>query len=287
MTKKIESLTEEQKAELSAFAQRRIRECLEIKPVDKEKSEIAIRRMYEIANIKAPEKIEWVASPKAGAIEASRRQGGGWHGWISGGWWAGFTAYIDACRDILNVDLGPAGEDFAKVYDNLDPMAFYWPNEDFCLASERPICLRRDDEGRLHCEDGPAIAWADGYAIYSWRGTVVPAEWITNRKNLDPSVAITHPQIEQRRAAAEIIGWEKVLNKLGAKVVDKDADPEIGELLEADLPDAPASRFLKVRCGTGRTFVLSVPSEMKTALEANAWTYGIDPDFLRTMEVRT
>lgn len=286
MTKKIKSLTEKQTEELAAFARKRIQECLEIRPIDKAASEKAIKRMYEIEKLE-PVEVEWVPSPRAGAIEASKRIGHGWHGWISGSWWAGFTAYVDACRDLLGVDLGPSGKDFETVYDNIDPLGFYWPNTAFCLASERPICLRRDDEGRLHCEDGPAIAWGDGYTIYAWRGTVVPAEWITNRKNLDPSLALTHPQIEQRRAAAEIIGWEKVLSQVGAKTIDKDKNPEIGELLEADLPDAPGSKFLKVRCGTGRTFVLSVPSEMRTALEANAWTYGLDGDFLRGLEVRT
>ena len=38
---------------------------------------------------------------------------------------------------------------------------------------------------------------------------------------------------------------------------------------------APASRFLRVRCGTGRSFVLPVPREVHTARQANAWTYGL------------
>ena len=80
----------------------------------------------------------------------------------------------------------------------------------------------------------------------------------------------------------------------------------IGELLEALLPPprefeeyhggfvgrgyAPASpwraRFLRVRCATGRDFVLSVPVAMTTALEANAWTYGMTPEEYQ-LEVRT
>jgi hypothetical protein len=51
------------------------------------------------------------------------------------------------------------------------------------------------------------------------------------------------------------------------------------------LPPSPA-RFLRVRCATGRDFVLSVPLQMRTALEANAWTYGMNPEDYQ-LEVRT
>jgi hypothetical protein len=101
---------------------------------------------------------------------------------------------------------------------------------------------------------------------------------------------MTHPQIEQRRAAAEIIGWSRVLNAMSARVINRDGDPQIGTLLEVDLPDAPKSRFLRVRCGTGRDFCLPVPREIDTALAANAWTYGVEADrmnLFRNYEVRT
>jgi len=42
-----------------------------------------------------------------------------------------------------------------------------------------------------------------------------------------------------------------------------------------------------VRCGTGRTFALPVPPDMKTAIQANAWTYGLDPKDIFNLEVRT
>ena len=61
----------------------------------------------------------------------------------------------------------------------------------------------------------------------------------------------------------------------------------IGTLLEVNLPDIGKEKFLKVLCGTGREFAIPVPPFMKTALEANAWTYGLDGDLLRDLEVRT
>jgi hypothetical protein len=60
-------------------------------------------------------------------------------------------------------------------------------------------------------------------------------------------------------------------------VIDEDADEMIGTLLEVDIPDIGKEKFLFVKCGTGRNFALPVPPDMKTALEANAWSYGLKP----------
>jgi hypothetical protein len=155
------------------------------------------------------------------------------------------------------------------------------------VACRRHRAARFDPEWRLHCEDGPAIECGDGYKVYAWHGTRVPPEWIEDRDALSPETALTWENVEQRRAAAEIVGWHNVLSKLDAKTIDKDADPQVGELLEVELPDAGRERFLKVKCGTGRTFALPVPPDMKTALQANAWSYGVDGDILRAIEVRT
>ena len=120
-----------------------------------------------------------------------------------------------------------------------------------------------------------------------WHGTRIPREWIANKDALDPKTALTWPNIEQRRAAAEILGWKRILSELKPRSVDKHADPEIGELLEVDLPDSPKSKFLKVRCATGRDFVLPVPAEMKTAVQAQAWTYDDEENAILSREART
>jgi len=104
---------------------------------------------------------------------------------------------------------------------------------------------------------------------------------------LSPETALTWENIEQRRVAAEIIGWDRVLSQLSTKTIDKDGDPQIGELIEVTLPDSGQERFLRVTCGTGRQFALPVPPNMTSALEANAWTYGVEPDLIKAIEKRT
>ena len=123
-------------------------------------------------------------------------------------------------------------------------------------------------------------------ALYHWHGVSIPKEWVTGKKPT-ASEAITWANVEQRRAACELVGWVNILSQLNAKTIDID-DDDIGTLLEVEIPDSGKEKFLQVKCGTGREFALPVPRNMKTALEANAWTYGFDDvkQFIKP-EVRT
>ena len=148
------------------------------------------------------------------------------------------------------------------------------------------VCLPeayRDDQFRIHKENGPAIIWGNDEE-YWWHGTKVEKDWIENPDKVDPNLCITHENVEQRRALCEIIGWDKVLSKLDVETVSTD---EFGELLKVNLPDAPNELFVRVRCGTGRAFCLPVPPEMTTAHQAVAWTYNLDVTADYKPEVRT
>ena len=165
--------------------------------------------------------------------------------------------------------------------------AGWWlPHRNLCWVSDRPRLIARDEGGALHTASGPALVYPDGWLLHAWRGTLVPGDWIERPETLTPRAALTHPSVEQRRAACEILGWERVLSELGVRSLQRDEDPGIGELVEADIPEIGRERFLRVTCGTGRRFALPVPPTMTTALEANAWTYGLDAHSYKP-EVRT
>jgi len=204
-----------------------------------------------------------------------------WSRHNGGAWWVSFVAWATFVRDVLGCDIPVEPRE-----DTDSSCGWWWPHKEFVMVSDRPAEIHRDVDGRLHSPTGAAISWRDGWGLHVWRGTRVPKAWIENPAGLDPQLALTHENVEQRRCVAEILGWEKVLNLLQPKVVDTDADEEIGQLLEVELA-GNRERFLKVKCGTGRRFVLPVPPTVKTALEANAWTFGIDAGDLRALEVRT
>jgi hypothetical protein len=174
--------------------------------------------------------------------------------------------------------------------------------------SEKRRVTVRDPQGRAHCPHGPAEVHGDGTPIFFWRGTRVPSYFIPItdlwRKQypdceilpvnhpyrpIDARIALTIQNMEIRRAACEIVGWHKILEDLHAVVIDRDEDPTIGELLQVWIPGEVTDiqqQFLRVRCGTGRVFALAVPDTCRTALEANAWTYGLRPEDYKP-EIRT
>jgi hypothetical protein len=232
-------------------------------------------------------------SPEEQVIKACRELAGiggilcaaRWYGPYQGGnMWAAWTGFLEAARSLPTPDIWHAMAIADRAHRALHG-GFRVLHEEFCIVSDFPAEIHKDEQNRPHSEFGPSHRWRDGWELYHWHGVKVPKEWITE-KRITAAEALRWPNMEQRRAACEIIGWAKVLEELAAKVIDTDEDAEIGQLLEAEIPDSGPERFLKVRCGTGRTFVLSVPRECKTALAANAWTYGLDAMSFKP-EVRT
>jgi len=155
---------------------------------------------------------------------------------------------------------------------------WWWPFENAVILTPFPTILVRDDEFRLHCENGPALKYPSDFAIYSWHGVRVPSEWIENPEDLDPSKALEWENQEQRRALCEIIGWDRVLNTLECKTIHTD---EKGELIEtSNIDDGDdVARFVKViDPSTDRRYALRVPPEINTATSAVAWTFGVEED---------
>ena len=201
-----------------------------------------------------------------------------------GAFWASWCAYITFLRDVMGLE-----DPTLKIFEIDETLAkscgWVWWHENVLAISDRPLRILRDDQGRLHSPAGKAIEYRDGWGFSCWHGTVIPDEWLTP-DFLTPKIVLTHSNIEQRRAACEIIGWARMLTELNARTIDAHASEYIGSLVEVDLPDSGPERFLRVRCGTGREFAIPVPREIQTAHQANAWSYGLDTYQLNP-EVRT
>jgi hypothetical protein len=196
--------------------------------------------------------------------------------------WLGWGDYF---AEVLS--LTEQTKKFAGLWELSKSAGWALPHANICWVSERHCVVLQDDRKRIHCENGPAIQYPDGWAIYAWHGVRVPEAWIADKAALTAASALGQQNVEQRRAACEIVGWARILKELSAKTIDKDGDPEIGELVEVNLPDAGKERFLLVRCATQREFALPVPRNMKTALEAQAWTYDMPIDLMKLKESRT
>lgn len=293
MKKKIESLTAAQELKRQEYH----RDWLAVGRGTSPSAELeasaerAIKRFYSLTDRAEPE-VVWMDSPSACCRAIAPLRGKRPEDVVSESFWAqhdvGWLAFYLFGERELGVDYGAAQSEKLSLWaDIARGCQQWWPYDRVVYIARQAIGLSLDAEGRLHNETGPALRYRDGYAEYARRGTIVPAEWILNPSAVDPALALTWPNIEQRRALAEILGWARVIEQLKPTVVDADPDPEIGTLLRVDLPGSPGEQFLRVQCGTKREFVLPVPPDVRTALAANAWTYNVDTKTLKQLEGRT
>lgn len=290
MTKKqITELTEAQKAAMPEYRDKWIQVGLSCDRVNFEMAKVDLIKAYECAGLPPPKEIVFAKGPQEAIRLAKLKDPKLTNADILnttmfGNQEAGWLSFYNFFEEQCGIEF-PVLEGLMRLSYSSGWVTVF---DEWACIQDKPLHIKFDDQNRLHCENGPAIEYGDGTVVYAWHGVSVPDAWIADKENaLTAEIALTWENIEQRRAACEILGWAKVLEKLNARVVDADEDPQIGTLLRVDIPEIGEEQFLKVQCGTGRTFAIPVPPTVKTALEANAWTYGMDPEQLRDLEVRT
>jgi len=145
------------------------------------------------------------------------------------------------------------------------------------LLSDRPIVLKRDARGRLHADDGPALAYSDGWDLYVWHGVTVPEIVIRQPERLTAAQIRDERNAEVRRVMLDRFGTDRYVREIGARKLSSD---DFGTLWRADLRgDEPLVMVEVVNAtaepdGSFKDYWLRVPPTMRTAREAVAWTFG-------------
>ena len=307
--KKITSLTDEQKAKFPQYVEEWLGHGLCAQPADRPNAETAIRMMYTGAGLRKP-KIVWADSPLSGAlavhalknkasvrasvrdsvgasvgasVRASVRHSvGGQH---EAGWLAFYRYFRDECGLV----------DETRALGGLwllsKSCGWIYPYGETCIATERPTTCTVDNNGLIHSETGPAIAYPDGFQVHAWHGVRVPPKWINSPQDVAPSEILSEQNVEKRAAGIAIIGMEKMLDSLDHKIVDSDPDPERGDLIEIKLDGFPRPGFyLRALCPrNGRIMEAVNDQEMDemTVRGAQAWRLGIPASEFTYPERRT
>lgn len=261
--KKIDSLTPEQEAMMPQYVEKYNAIGLNTDPIDFDKAVEVIKVFLE--DPKDYDNREFVYCESPADVPTSAKVIT--HGNMDSYWVSYYKFFND------NFAICPDIEEMVPVIENC---AWVLYDDEKIYVVNRPCSIKFDDQNRGHSETGPAIAYSDGFSVYVWHGMRVPKSWIMEPESLTEKEFLHHDNAEMRRVASEIVGWAVVLEKLGARTIDEDADPEIGTLLEVDIPEIGKERFLKVLCGTKREFAMPVPPTIKTAIEGQAWMLGFD-----------
>jgi hypothetical protein len=163
----------------------------------------------------------------------------------------------------------------------------WWPLRGIVIAAGKHSSLHLDEWRRLHCENGPAIAYPDGWGVYAWKGVRVPEKAILAPQTLTTGEIDMETSAEIRRVLLERFGWERYLIESGTQPVHKD---RFGVLYRRELPDDEPLVMVKVKNstpepdGSFREYFLRVPPAMRTAQQAVAWTFAMEQEEYKPME---
>jgi hypothetical protein len=155
---------------------------------------------------------------------------------------------------------------------------FYLFLEKTCIVCDRPTELHWDENLVLHNENGPAFAFADGFAQYAYKGIAVHSALIKEKSLITVERIKNEQNIEVRTVMLSIYGESRFLIDAGADLISED---ECGSLFSVEIPDSEPLVMVRVtdstpsKQGEMATYYLRVPPDMETAKQAVAWTFGM------------
>ena len=184
--------------------------------------------------------------------------------WCHGQHDANWLSFYDYFIEVCNVEI----PQIAGLISAAKEVGWFNPCRDVCFVSARPSVLHRDEEGRLHCTDGPALSYPDGWSIYSLNGVRVP-EWLveTPARDLDAREFAKLTNVEIRREFVRKVGIERIAEDCGSETLDTVDDYA---LLMVDLGGETGKwPYLKMRNPSiGVWHLEAVPRECRTVQQA-------------------
>lgn len=296
---KLTSLTEDQLKILDQKREEWIRIGLCTDPADRPAAEAGARLAYTTAGLPEPVNFVWADNP----IEAIRIQakltGTDPKNWSSSNYCWGQHDYWLSFYDTFDA----LGIEDAQITRGLVAVArsagWWWPLERTVVFSERPYRLLRDNDNRLHCEDGPAMSYHGGFDLYLWHGTNVPADLI--EEGWDAQRILSERNAEVRRCAIEKIGWDTFIENSNMVKVAEAPDPgnaphtlslwdvpeELGDMFAEPARVLLCTNGTPERDGTLHRFGLIVAAHHTDPVAAAAELYDMPTEAYRNLQIRT
>ena len=161
------------------------------------------------------------------------------------------------------------------AYSRLAQHAGYAIFDDaICWLSDRLSWLSIDEDGRPHCENGPAIMYRGDMSIYAIGGVTVDAQVVMAPETQDVVAIRREPNAEVKRIRIERFGWGRYLKATNAKVLDarrNDVEATRESLMRTD----DGQVVLVCACpSTARVYAQRVPRKIATCEQAQAWLSG-------------
>jgi len=186
-------------------------------------------------------------------------------------------AGIYAYHDYMDVVLDRAvSRNIINIEGQVSQHCGWWlPYQHVCYVTERPKYFRFDDENRLHCEEGMAITYRDGWGIYAWHGIAVPEYVVMRFDEITPKKILKEDNAEVARVMLERYGQDNFIRDGGFTHIQSD---DYGALYRVDFAngDEPIVAVKVKDASSDREYFLFVPPHIQSAHEGVAWSFGYD-----------
>ncbi len=182
--------------------------------------------------------------------------------------------------------------------DQLDDLAclMFWPNLRFCVVTQNPTVLLRNNNRQAHSTERYAIKFRDGWGVAAVSGVHVPSKYIENPVFLTPDVIRRTKNVETKRALMELYGYERWLTESKATLLhtDRDQDDRPRKLWHLHVDGRQDVNLLEVfnstpeLDGEHKKYFLQVPRDRNNIQNALSWMVSDRMGFRNlTMRIET
>jgi len=189
---------------------------------------------------------------------------------------AGYYSFYSYMKEVLQIDLGYKYD----IYESLKDFNFLYCLKDICFASQKPIEINKDDQGRLHADDRPALLYK-GLALWRINGMRVPKYIVTNPELITIEKIQKEANQEVKRIMIERFGVSEYLTQIDSKVIDMDCRDNEGAAPRVLIEDCNKNRWFVVTDGsTRRVYHLFVDKNINTCKQAHESLCGFDENLI-------
>ncbi len=192
--------------------------------------------------------------------------------------WIAFYAYIG---EVLG--LTRQTDPLRGLIQIAQSAGWFLPHRCICWVSDRHSVVRQDVTHRLHCENGAAVRYPDGWSLYYWHGVRVPEAIIEHPETITPRLIAEERNAEVRRIMLLKYGLTRYLDDVGAREVHRDRDTESDRVLYEIRDPLGAIKMIRLENstpevdGSRRVYTMRVPPHVGTCQEAVSWMFSMTP----------
>lgn len=222
---KLIKLSPLQKSRLKEIKEAYVKKALTFQEIDDKKALEVIRFVYSLGKREMP-KVFKVCSPYAAQKLANKLKGTKNKFYSFGSYMTiGYQSWYAYYDTFIEFGILPPEkfERYHQLRQIVDTGIFLTIEFQYAvIICEKPVFCKKNDKG-MHCIDGPAIKWRDGYEQYHINGRRIEKAWA--KKCLSEQVTqhefLSETNDEKRSAAYLLLGEEKMMKLLEAQLVDE------------------------------------------------------------------